>query len=191
MLAGLVFFLKTSINQVAIFLAIGSIFLISIMIIFFSEIIIKAILKIKIIKKVQKLMQILCRIEKYLSEHKDNSERLLVFILSLAIRIIKYLFVFILFEGVVRIGFSMFSFAIFSFGLAGTELSSLLPIQGLGGFGTWELAFKFIFEMLKIPADNIKEAGFVIHITTQAWEYLIGLLAFVYLFLKKNHKTPE
>jgi uncharacterized membrane protein YbhN (UPF0104 family) len=127
----------------------------------------------------------------YLKEHKKNSERLRVFLLSLVIRIIKYLFVFILFEGVVHLGFGIKNFSLFSFGLAGTELSSMFPIQGPAGFGTWELAFTVIFKALEIPAENIKEAGFVIHITTQAWEYFIGLLALAYLFFYKPRPTEE
>ncbi|MCP5102706.1 MAG: hypothetical protein GY950_04970, partial [bacterium] len=78
------------------------------------------------------------------------------------------------------------NFASFSFGLAGTELSSLLPIQGIGGFGTWELAFSVIFKALAIPAQNLKEAGIVIHITTQVWEYAIGFVALAYLFISSR-----
>lgn len=187
MLGGLIFFLETGVNQWAIYIGMGLIFSISVVMIFFADGIIRFILRQKTIKirRFPKLEGILKNINEYLIHHKKNSERLLVFFLSLVIRLIKYLFMFILFEGVVRIGGGLNTFATFSFGLAGTELSSLLPIQGIGGFGTWELAFSIVFKALEIPAENLREAGFVIHITTQVWEYSIGLLAFLYLFIKK------
>jgi uncharacterized membrane protein YbhN (UPF0104 family) len=188
MLGMLLFFLKTEINRGAIYTGMGLIFILSVAFVFFADSILRFILKIKIFARcpgVEKFMQ---NIHDYLVAHKKNSERLIVFVLSFFIRVIKYIFVYILFEGIVRIGFGPHYFSLFGFGLAGTELSSLIPLQGLGGFGTWELAFSLIFKALQIPADNLKEAGFVIHITTQVWEYTIGIAALVYLFLKNNAK---
>lgn len=186
MLGGLVFFIDTDINKWAMYTGMGIIFAISATAIFFADFFTGLALKISLINRFEKLKKTIQTIDDYLKAHKKNSERLIMFGLSLAIRLLKYVFVFILFEGVVRIGFGIENFSLFCFGLAGTELSSLLPIQGLGGFGTWELAFTYIFQALQIPAGNIKEAGFVIHITTQVFEYSIGLLAFLYLSIKKN-----
>jgi uncharacterized membrane protein YbhN (UPF0104 family) len=191
MLGGLLFFLKTDMNQWPIYIAMTVIFIISFVMIFFADFIFRFVLEKKLISRLPKLERIIRKIHDYLLEHKKNSERLQVFLLSLATRIVKYLFIFILFEGVVHLGFGLENFSRFSFGLAGTELSSLFPIQGPAGFGTWELAFTIIFEALKIPAENIKEAGFVIHITTQVWEYFIGLLALVYLFLNKTQRQER
>ena len=191
MLGGLVFFIKTGVNRWAIYIGMGSVFFISIVMIFFAEYIIRFILKLKITGHFKKPAETLKKIEIYLAGHKSNSERLLVFGLSLAIRVIKYLFVFILFEAIIHVGFGFSTFASFSFGLAGTELSSLLPIQGLGGFGTWELAFAVIFKTLAMPAANLKEAGIVIHIITQIWEYTIGLAALIYLFLTANRASAH
>lgn len=191
MLGGLIFFIETEVNRWAIYIGMGLLFSISIVMIFFAEGIIRFILKLKVTGRFPKPAGALEKIEAYLGRHKKNSERLLVFGLSLGIRLIKYLFVFILFEGVVRVGFGLNTFASFSFGLAGTELSSLLPIQGLGGFGTWELAFAVIFKALKIPAENLKEAGIVIHIITQAWEYVIGVAALIYLFIKTKNSRHK
>ncbi len=187
MLGGLIFFLETSVNRWAIYTGMGLIFSISIVMIFFADGIIRFILRQKIIelKRFPKPEKILKNINAYLEEHKKNSERLYIFFLSLLIRLIKYIFIYILFEGVVKIGGGLHTFATFSFMLAVTELSALIPIQGLGGFGTWELAFLFTFKLffndLNLADDIIKTAGFVIHITTQVWEYFIGLLAFLYL----------
>jgi uncharacterized membrane protein YbhN (UPF0104 family) len=187
MLGGLLFFLKTQMSQWPIYVGMAVIFFISIIMIFFADHIFDFILKRKIFNRFQKMEKVMKNILQYLKEHKTNSERINVFLLSLATRIVKYVFVFILFEGVVHLGFGIRNFSLFSFGLAGTELSSLFPIQGPAGFGTWELAFTVIFQTL-IPAGNIKEAGFVIHIITQVWEYFIGLAALSFLLLNRSKK---
>jgi len=194
MLGMLIFFLKTEMNRGTIYLGMFIIFSLSVGFIFFADKILGIILKIKPISRFGKLKNSLNKIVIYLSEHKKNSERLMVFGLSFLIRVIKYVFIYILFEGVVHLGWGIKSFSLFCFGLAGTELSALLPIQGLGGFGTWELAFALVFGALKIPAENLIEAGFVIHITTQVWEYLIGLAAFLFISVssknsQKNQKS--
>ncbi|MCK5055642.1 MAG: flippase-like domain-containing protein [Candidatus Aminicenantes bacterium] len=187
----MLFFLKTEINRGAIYAGMGLIFMLSVIFVFFADSILRFLLKIKIFGRFPRIEKFFQNIYEYLAAHKKNSERLIVFALSFFIRLIKYVFVYILFEGIVGIGFGLHYFSLFSFGLAGTELSSLIPLQGLGGFGTWELAFSLIFKALQIPADNLKEAGFVIHITTQVWEYTIGIAALVYLFIKNNGKSKE
>ncbi len=192
MLGLLTFFLNTGMNRTAIYIAMGFILVLSVIMIFFSDTILKFLLRLNVMGKFPGVERFFKNIFAYLIAHKKNSERLLVFSLSLVIRIIKYVFMFILFTGVVGIGFGLPHFSMFCFGLAGTELSSLIPIQGLGGFGTWELAFTLIFKALAVPAENLKEAGFVIHITTQVWEYAIGITALLYLFFKGTAKkmTP-
>ena len=189
MLGGLLFFLGTGVKPWPLAIGMAVIFVISVVMIFLADHILGFVLKKKMLKRLTKPEQMVRNIHDYLKEHKTRGERFRVFLLSLAIRVIKYVFVFILFEGVVHLGFGLRNFSLFSFGLAGTELSSLVPIQGPAGFGTWELAFTVIFKALAIPAENIKEAGFVIHITTQVWEYFIGLLALAYLFFSKPGKN--
>lgn len=184
MLSGLLVFLETDINPIPIYIAMAVIFIISVAMIFFAEPVLAFILDKNLLRRFTKLEEVARNITAYLAQHKNNWERLKLFLLSLATRIVKYIFVYILFEGVLNLGVNMKNFSLFSFGLAATELSSVFPIQGPAGFGTWELTFTLIFEFLKIPAANIKEAGFVIHITTQAWEYIIGLLALAYLFIQ-------
>ena len=199
MLGGLIFFLETSVSRWAIYTGMGLIFSISIIMVFFSDGIICFILKQNIVKlnRFPKLERILKNINEYLIHHSKNSERLYIFSLSLLIRLIKYIFLYILFDGVVGIGGGLHTFATFSFMLAVTELSALIPIQGLGGFGTWELAFlltfKLFFPGLNLSDDIIKAAGIVIHVTTQVWEYFIGLLAFLYLSMsiKKRHANID
>lgn len=191
MLGLLLFFLETEISRTAIYIGMGFIFLLSVVIVFFSHTILGFLLRIKPVARFRGVEKFLQNSYAYLLVHNKNTERLSVFALSFIIRVIKYIFVYILFEGVVGTGFGMRNFSLFSFGLAGTELSSLVPIQGLGGFGTWELAFSLIFKALQIPAANLKEAAFVIHITTQVWEYTIGVAALIYLFIKTGAKSPR
>jgi uncharacterized membrane protein YbhN (UPF0104 family) len=185
MLGGLLFFLETGVDRWPIYIGMAIMFSVSTVMIFFADTVTGLIIRKKWLKRFPKIEHALKNIDDYLNQHKKNSERLRLFLLSLATRIVKYLFVYILFEGVVHLGVSLRHFSLFSFGLAGTELTSLLPIQGPAGFGTWELAFAVIFEALRVPVQNIKEAGFVIHITTQVWEYVIGLCALGWLYFEK------
>lgn len=190
MLAGLLFFLKTEMNKAAIYAGMLLVFILSMGMIFLGDKVIKMILAFKPLSRLKKIENTLKNIHEYLTAHRRNSERLAVFALSFVIRLIKYIFIFILFEGVAGVGFGMKIFSIFSFSLAITEMSSLLPIQGLAGFGTWELAFAVsfgaMFDAYEISRSTIQTAGIVIHVITQLWEYCIGLLAFLYLSLKKN-----
>jgi len=188
MLGGLLFFLETGVKRWPIYVGMAIMFTLSVVMIFFSHHVFRFVLRKKIVSRFSRLEETVKNINEYLAQHKKNSERLQVFLLSLATRIVKYLFVYILFEGVIQLGVNLGNFSMFSFGLAGTELSSLIPIQGPAGFGTWELTFTLIFGAL-IQAENLKEAAFVIHITTQVWEYFIGLLALLYLFINKPPGT--
>jgi uncharacterized membrane protein YbhN (UPF0104 family) len=183
MLGGLLFFLETEISRWPFYLGMTVLFFLSILVIFFSDRFFRFLLKGNKLRRLHLagIAGTLGSIHDYLQAHGKNSERLKIFAISLALRICKYLYNFLLFEGVLHLGTGLKNFSLFSFGLAATELSALLPIQGPAGFGTWELAFSFVFTTLQIPAANIKEAGIVVHVTSQAWEYSIGLLALAWL----------
>jgi hypothetical protein len=178
---------------IGIYISMGIIFIISIFAVFCSDIIIAALIRLKIIKKYQKINVFFSNVHKYLELHSDKKERIIIFILSILIRLIKYIFVFVLFVAIMDIAFDISVFAKFSFALAGTEMSTLLPVQGLGGFGTWELAFKFVFENMNVLAKGAEahhfisfaQVGIIIHIISQVWEYSIGILAF-FIFIVKN-----
>lgn len=194
MLGGLLFFLETEISRWLFFVVMAILFLLSVLVIFFSDRFFQFLLKGNKLSRryLVKIEGTIRKINAYLLEHDKNSERLKIFALSFAGRAIKYMHNFILFEGVLHLGTGLKNFSLFCFGLAATEMSSLSPIQGPAGFGTWELAFSFVFSALQIPAANIKEAGFVIHITSQVWEYAIGLLALAYLaFSRAGRKPPD
>lgn len=185
MLGGLVFFLNTDFDPTIIYIGMALIFSVSVVMIFSAEWVIELSLKLKILHRFSLLSSVLQKIAAYLREHRNGRERSLVFFLSFFIRLIKYVSIFILFAGMVPVPVNMQYFSLFCFGLAGTELSSVIPIQGAGGFGTWELAFTIVFKGLRFPVENLKLTGLVIHIITQAWEYLIGISAFLYMIFKK------
>jgi len=181
MLSGLLFFIDTDQLWIGIYISMGLIFLISIIAVFFSDKVVFFVVNLKIIKKIKKVHGFLSDVYTYLNLHRSKRERIKLFGLSFAIRLIKYIFVFVLFVAIMDIVFDINIFAKFSFALAGTEMSALLPIQGLGGFGTWELAFKLLFESLNVigketSKTSFAEVGIVIHIVTQVWEYFIGII---------------
>ena len=193
MLGGLFFFLETEISRWFFFVVMVILLFLSALVIFFSDRFFQFLLKERKLSRLHlvKIEGTIRKINDYLLEHRKNSERLKIFTISFAGRIIKYMHNFILFEGVLHLGTGLKNFSLFCFGLAATEMSSLIPIQGPAGFGTWELAFSVVFSTLQIPAPNIKEAGFVIHITSQAWEYAIGLMALAYLAFRRAGKKPH
>lgn len=194
MLGGLFFFLETKMSRWPLYAAMAILSAFSALVIFFSDRFFQFLLKGKKLSHLHlaRIEGTVRSINDYLREHGKNSERLKIFALSFTGRIIKYMYNFILFEGVLHLGTGLKNFSLFCFGLAATEMSSFIPIQGPAGFGTWELAFSFVFSTLQIPAPNIKEAGFVIHITSQVWEYSIGLLALAYLaFSRAGRKLPD
>ncbi len=193
MLAGLLFFLETGLSRWPLIAAMAVIFLLSAAVILFAHPILGFLLRGGKLERLRlgRLQKVFGRIHDYLIEHRGNRQRFTLIAISLAIRLCKYTYNFILFEGVLHLGVSLKNFSLFSFGLAATELSTLLPVQGPAGFGTWELAFALVFSALQIPAANIKEAGIVIHVTSQAWEYAIGLMALACLAFRGGRKDPR
>lgn len=138
-----------------------------------------------------KLRRTIHTLSTYLDAHAGAAERLQLLALSLAIRLVKYVSVFILFCALVPVERNPAAFSHFSLGLAGTEMSALLPIQGAGGFGTWEMAFELVFRGLGSAQTDLRLTALVIHIATQVWEYAIGLLAFLALWLMGRAKANK
>lgn len=193
MLGGLLFFFETGMSRWPFLATMTALFVISALVLFFSRPFLQFLLKGNKLRclrrgRVEGTLLAVCA---YLSTHERVPERLKLVAISFASRLCKYVYNFILFEGVLHLGASLRNFSLFCFGLAATEMSSMLPIHGPAGFGTWELAFFLIFSALRVPAENIKEAGFVIHITSQAWEYAIGLLALAILVFGGNRKKSS
>jgi uncharacterized membrane protein YbhN (UPF0104 family) len=124
-----------------------------------------------------KLAAIAASVEDYFARHSRMDERAGVLGLSFVVKLAKYVSLFFLFAGMTGAGFAWKPFALCSFGVAGAELSSFLPIQGLAGFGTWEAAFALVAGKLALPLENPFLTALVIHLTTQVFEYSLGLAA--------------
>ena len=114
-----------------------------------------------------------------------------LFLLSLGVRLCKYVSLFFLFYAVVRsMGYAFHDlnpFTIFS-GTAFTEVSSLLPIQGLAGMGTWEATWAAVFVFFGFNRQTAILSGIGVHWITQVTEYSLGILAMILLFWPRSRK---
>jgi hypothetical protein len=138
--------------------------------------------------KLDKIAAAFAAVEDYFSRHVAASERLRLLGLSALIKLIKYVSVYVLFIGMSGAVVSGRSLSLFSFGIAGAELSSLLPIQGLAGLGTWEAAFALVAGKIGLALKSPFLTALVIHLITQIWEYSLGLGALWILSVRARGK---
>lgn len=106
-----------------------------------------------------------------------------LFSLSLGIRLAKYLSLyFLLFSLLHSHGFSLvnLSFSKTILGITGAEMSSALPIKGIGGFGTWESAWALTLMLLGFE-KRIAILSSGIHIITNIFEYILGVASILIL----------
>jgi hypothetical protein len=123
-----------------------------------------------------------------------RSRRIFVpmFFLSLAIRLGKYLSLFALLFALLRshgLGLPDLSFWKTILGITGAEMTSLLPVKGLAGFGTWESAWVLAFRLMAYDTRLALLSGIGIHLITNLWEYGLGFLSLLILivpYLKKS-----
>jgi glycosyltransferase 2 family protein len=107
-----------------------------------------------------------------------------IFVLSLLIRLAKYISVFALFFALLRShGFSLhdLSFWTFILGLSGAELTSALPIKGLAGFGTWESAWALTFKLMDFDPRLAVISGIGVHLLSNIFEYSLGIASILIL----------
>jgi hypothetical protein len=108
-----------------------------------------------------------------------------LFILSLGIRLVKYLSLYILLFSLLRShGFSLENLSFFKtiLGITGAEMSSALPIKGIGGFGTWESAWALTLMLMGFEKRvAILSSG--IHLITNLFEYILGISSILILFV--------
>lgn len=115
-----------------------------------------------------------------------------LFLLSLGIRLTKYLSIYFLLFSLLRShGFLLenLSFSKTILGITGAEMSSALPIKGIGGFGTWESAWALTLMLLGFE-KRIAILSSSIHLITNTFEYILGIasiliLSFVHTRRKK------
>ena len=107
-----------------------------------------------------------------------------IFVLSLLIRLAKYISVFALFFALLRShGFSIsdLNFWTFILGLSGAELTSAFPIKGLAGFGTWESAWALTFRLMDFDSRLAIISGIGVHLLTNIFEYSLGIASILIL----------
>ena len=106
-----------------------------------------------------------------------------LFILSLGIRFAKYSSLFLLLYALLRShGFSLesLSFSKTILGITGAELTSALPIKGIGGFGTWESAWALTLVLLGFE-KRIAILSSGVHLITNLFEYILGVISILFL----------
>lgn len=107
-----------------------------------------------------------------------------VLAVSVLLRLLKYgSLYFLLHALLLNQGFPLAALSFWKvvLGIAGAELSSNLPIQGVAGLGTWETAFALAFRLMGYPERIAIVAGFGLHLITQVYEYSLGVLAILAL----------
>ena len=106
-----------------------------------------------------------------------------ILILSFLIRLSKYTASFFLLFALLRShGFDIqeINFFIMILGITGAELTSILPIKGLGGFGTWESAWALTLTQLGFETRiAILSSG--IHLISNLFEYILGFASILIL----------
>lgn len=109
-----------------------------------------------------------------------------LFFLSLLIRLAKYgSLYFLLFSLLKSHGLTLedISFWKTILGTTGAELSSALPIKGIGGFGTWESAWALTFRLMGFDSRLAILSGIGVHVLTNLFEYALGISAILILAL--------
>ncbi|MBN2409044.1 MAG: flippase-like domain-containing protein [Candidatus Aminicenantes bacterium] len=107
-----------------------------------------------------------------------------IFILSLLIRLAKYISLYALFYAFLKgQGYTLqqLSFWVFILGLSGAEMTSILPIKGLAGFGTWETGWALTFKLLGFDPKMAVVSGIGVHFLTNFFEYSLGLASILIL----------
>lgn len=116
---------------------------------------------------------------------KDKSQLLILFLLSIADKVIGFLCLIII---VYSLGFSIeYSRLLAAIGLSG--FTEILPINSLGNFGTLELGWVGALVYLEVDTEVAIKSGFATHLIHYSITVIIGCLCFVsFLFTSSNKK---
>ncbi|UCE39790.1 MAG: flippase-like domain-containing protein [Candidatus Aminicenantes bacterium] len=130
-----------------------------------------------------------------LNKIKERRIGLPLFALSLGIRLAKYSALYFLLYALLRShGFSLesLSFSKTILGITGAELTSALPIKGIGGFGTWESAWALTLMLMDFE-KRIAILSSGIHLITNLFEYALGMgsILFLTLFLSQKKRDTK
>ncbi len=137
-------------------------------------------------RKVKIILQKLAQTLEEIGKIKERKLYWKVFFISLLIRILKYGSLYFLLHSVIAYhGFGIFELSFWKVFLAfaGPEIASNLPVHGIGGFGTWELAWVVTFQAMGFARELAIRTGFIVHGITQLVEYAMGIIAIIILAL--------
>lgn len=112
------------------------------------------------------------------------------FWITFGIRFFKYLSIYSLLLALLAskgVGLESVGFLKMIIALTGSEVTTFLPIQGLGGFGTWEAGWVGAFVWLGLSYDLAVLSGFGTHLLTQITEYIVGGICL--LLLWRSHRN--
>lgn len=106
--------------------------------------------------------------------------------LSFLIRLAKYGSLYFLLLAILHsLGFSWSNLSFFKtiLGITGAELTSVLPIKGIAGFGTWETAWALTFKLMNYDPQLAIISGIGVHLITNLWEYTLGIISLLIISL--------
>ncbi|MHB8055834.1 MAG: lysylphosphatidylglycerol synthase transmembrane domain-containing protein [Candidatus Aminicenantales bacterium] len=112
-----------------------------------------------------------------------------MFILSLLIRLGKYVSLFILLFAVLHgqgVAWADLSFWKTVLGLNGAELTAALPVKGLAGFGTWESAWVATMHLMRFDPRLAILSGLGIHLVTNVFEYTLAISCLFLLAFRRK-----
>jgi len=122
-----------------------------------------------------------------LQRMKEEKKAWALYLLSLAIRMAKYGSLYFLVFSLMRShGFSLtdLDFPTVILGITGAELTSILPVKGIGGFGTWESAWSLTLVLMGFDTRTaVLSSG--IHLITNLFEYILGILGILLFSLPR------
>ena len=133
-------------------------------------------------------------IKDHLVQSKKRKILFPLFFLSLFIRLAKYGSLYFLLFSLLRshgLSLERISFWKTILGTTGAELTSALPIKGIGGFGTWESAWALTFRLMNFDSRLAVLSGIGVHLLTNLFEYSLGIAAILILafpLLKRGRK---
>lgn len=114
-----------------------------------------------------------------------------VLLLSVAIKLGKYLSLYLLLMGIAgqwADATARLSFHVVIFALVAAEATASLPVSGIAGFGAYEGVMTATLRQAGLSAGQAAMTPFGLHLTTQALDYFLGGLALLYLSLSTRSK---
>ena len=117
-----------------------------------------------------------------------------IFILSILIRVFKYAGLYFILYALLQprgYSYSELPWANVFFGLVVPEFAASLPISGIAGFGAYQGAWVFMFQLLGFPQEIAQITSLSHHIISQAYGFLIGIAATLILFIPLRWKVTD